>query len=506
MKRLEPVLVTGATGYVGGRLVPRLLQAGYRVRAAGRSLDKLKSRPWATHPGIELVVANALDLDSMMGAARGCWAAYYLVHSMQPGCRDFQAADRLAAQNLVAAAETLSLERVIYLGGLGERESELSHHLKSRSEVADILRSSKVPATILRAAMIIGSGSASFEILRYLVDRLPVMITPRWVNTRCQPIAIRNVLNYLIGCLECQETAGKTFDIGGPDILSYRDLMELYQEQTGLKRRLVVGVPLFTPRLSSYWIHLVTPVPAYIAQPLAEGLRNPAVCQENAIKYLLPQELLNCQDAIRLAIDRLHQQQIESHWTDAGVIPPAEWHVPGDPHWSGGTVYEDRRRIIIHGTPEEVWQPVVRVGGRTGWYYGNWLWRLRGTLDKLSGGVGLKRGRRHESELAVGDAVDFWRVAAIAANERLLLVSEMNLPGQAVLEFRLRRVADGLTELQQNALFMPSGLAGMLYWWAVSPFHALVFDGMLRGIAQATGRQIEKGPERSEAVEPLTLA
>lgn len=503
MSRKEPVLVTGATGYVGARLVPRLLAAGYRVRACGRTLDKLKCRPWSEHPNLELVVADALDSDSMTGAARGCWAVFYLVHSMNSHCRDFAGMDRQAALNMVAAAEAGGVERIIYLGGLGEESPNLSKHLQSRSEVATILKAGKTPVTVLRAAMILGSGSASFEILRYLVDRLPIMITPRWVETDSQPIAIRNVLKYLIGCLEHEETTGNSFDIGGPEILSYHRLMEIYCEEAKLAKRVIIKVPLFTPKLSSYWIHLVTPMPASIAQPLAEGLRNPVICKENRLNQIVNQELLDCRQAIRLALERIQHQQVESHWTDANSMAPAEWSSTGDPRWSGGTVYEDRRRIVIHATPEEIWHPIVRLGGRTGWYYGNWLWRLRGLLDKLSGGVGLSRGRRHDSELLTGDAVDFWRVAAVEPDRQLLLSAEMRLPGQAALEFKLRQVGDGLTELEQIAHFVPSGLSGIIYWWLISPLHSLVFNGLLRGIAAAAGKEIEKGPERVRVTEAL---
>ncbi len=485
MNESGKILVIGATGYIGARLVPRLLSSGYQVRAVSRSLQKLQGCHWADHPNVELMAADVLDQAALTDACLGCRTAYYLVHSMNSQQRDFAEADRRGARNVVSAAQASGLKRIIYLGGLGEKSDDLSHHLRSRAEVSDILTSGLVPATVLRAAMIIGSGSASFEILRYLVERLPFMITPRWVRTPSQPIAVRNVLAYLIGCLEKDETVGQVLDIGGPEVITYQQLMDTYAEEAGLGKRLVIPIPYFTPRLSSYWIHLVTPVPAFIARPLAEGLRNPAVCKESRIRDLIPEELLDCRTAIKLAITRLQHQQVESHWTDAGAVPPAEWFYSQDPRWAGGTVYEDRRSIIVEASPDDLWLPIIRLGGDTGWYYGNWLWKLRGLLDRLVGGVGLSRGRRNISDLKPGDALDLWRVAAVERAKRLLLVAEMRLPGKAILEFRIEPISQTKVRLIQTARFLPSGLSGLIYWWLVTPLHNLVFGGMLRGIIAA---------------------
>lgn len=493
----KPVLVTGATGYVGGRLVPLLLGAGYRVRALGRSLDKLRSRPWGHHPLLELVQGDVMDLASLRRATQGCWAAFYLVHSMTAAARDFPEADRQAARNMAEAAAEAGLDRIIYLGGLGGVDDpNLSEHLRSRHEVAWILQSGAVPTTFLRAAMILGSGGAAFEILRYLVDRLPVMITPRWVHTPVQPIAIRNVLTYLLGCLEQDETRGQTFDIGGPEVLTYRQLMDIYAEEAHLPRRLVIPVPVLTPRLSSYWIHLVTPIPASLAQPLAEGLANPVICQDNRIRDLIPQELLDCRQTIRLALQRIEQQRVETCWSDAGSLVPPEWVSCGDAPYAGGTILSLAYRIGLKATPEEVWQPIIRIGGQTGWYYGDPLWALRGWVDRLLGGSGLRRGRRHPTELRTGDALDFFRVLEIEPERRLLLVAEMKMPGEATLEFRLTPIPDGGTELTQTARFQPRGLAGIIYWYALDPFHKNIYQGMLRAIATATAKPVTGGPER----------
>jgi uncharacterized protein YbjT (DUF2867 family) len=491
-----PIFVAGASGYVGGRLVPRLLEAGYRVRALARSPEKLRSRRWGRHPELEIIKGDVLDYPSLLEAVEGCRAAYYLVHSMNPSVDDFSHTDRVAAMHMTRAAAAANLQQIIYLGGLGEQGSGLSHHLQSRSEVGQVLQLGPVPVTILRAAMIIGSGSASFEILRYLVDRLPVILTPRWVDTPCQPIGIRNVLHYLNGCLECPDTLGETFDIGQPEIVDYHKLMDIYAEEAGLRKRRIIPLPILTPRLSSYWIHLLTPIPAALARPLTEGLRNPVVCHDNRIADLLPQELFECRLAIRLALQRIKEHYVESSWTDSGQVHPAEWNVHGDPDWAGGKIFTDSRRVIIDAEAEEIWPALVSIGGEVGWYYANWLWKLRGIIDRMIGGVGLSRGRRDLREICSGDALDFWRVIDVERPRHLLLNAEMKLPGEAVLFFKLLQRDDGRTELRQIARFLPRGLLGLVYWYGVTPFHGYVFEGMLRGIAKAAETPISSGPER----------
>jgi len=408
-----PVLVLGATGYVGGRLVPLLLERGHRVRAAGRSVEKIRARSWGDK--VEAVRADMHDAGSLVPAARGCSAAFYLVHSMSRPSRDFAAQERDAAYNMVTAAQSSGLERIIYLGGLGEdfEDRPLSKHLKSRAEVGRILGLGPARVTVLRAAQIIGSGSSSFELVRYLADRLPVMITPRWVRTRTQPIAIRNVLGYLAGCLENEATAGLTLDIGGPDVLSYAELFQLYAEVAGIPRRHLFPSPFISPRLSSFWVSLTTPVPMSLCRSLIEGLRNEVVCRNNDIRSLVPQELLSCREAIRRALEKTEQQVVETCLFDVGSACMPEWASEDDPAYAGGTRFEMGYSARLQGDPAKVWEVVQRIGGEQGWYYGDTLWRLRGLIDRLLAGPGMKPGRpKGHEDLRVGDALDFWRVIA----------------------------------------------------------------------------------------------
>ena len=472
------VLVTGATGYVGARLVSRLLDAGHLVRCAVRTPRKLADRPWRTDPRVDIVQCDFEDPASLTAAMQGCGPAYYLVHSMMSAGGAYAAHDLNLAKVFAAAARDAGLTRIIYLGGLGETGDGLSEHLTSRREVEHALAGAGVPLTVLRAAMILGSGSASFEILRYLVDRLPVMITPRWVATECQPIAIGNVLHYLVACLAVPETTGRTLDIGGPEVLTYRQLMDVMAEERGLRRRLLIPVPVLTPWLSSLWIHLVTPLSHRIARPLAEGLRNRVVTRNDDAARLMPQPLLPVREAIRLALDKEQAFDIETSWSSAGTIP-------GDPDWAGGTVFLDTRSSVVHATPAATFDAVCRLGGQSGWHRGTWLWGVRGFLDRLVGGPGLRRGRRHPEQLTYGDALDFWRVTEIDPSRHLQLRAEMRLPGEALLDFRIEPVP-GTTEcrLVQEARFLPRGLLGLVYWYLVLPFHSVVFNGLLAGIAR----------------------
>lgn len=475
----QRVAVLGATGYIGGRLVPRLLDTGYQVRCLVRAPGKLQDRDWAGRA--EIHQADLTDTAAIARGLAGCQAVYYLVHSMVSAGAGYVEEDRRLALNVAEAARQAGVGRIIYLGGLGETGAGLSAHLASRREVESELASTGVPVTVFRAAMIIGSGSASFEILRYLVERLPVMITPKWVSTPCQPVAVRNVIGYLVGALAAPGTSGGVFDIGGPDVMPYRDIMQIMAEELGLRRRWIIPVPVLTPRLSSYWIHLVTPLSHRIAKPLAEGLRNPVVCRESRVTALIPQQLLGVREAIRAALGQLTEGAVETSWSMAGPIP-------GDPDWAGGKVFRDAREVGIAAPDWAVFRAIGRAGGGHGWFAADWLWRVRGWLDRLVGGPGLRRGRRDPEHVAFGEAIDFWRVVGVERDRRLVLRAEMKLPGEALLEFRIEPGADGCV-LHQTALFEPRGLFGLLYWYCVLPFHNIVFPGMLKGIAREA-RQI----------------
>jgi uncharacterized protein YbjT (DUF2867 family) len=486
-------VVTGATGYVGGRLVPRLLERGHCVRCIAREPRKLDERLWRRDSRVEIVQGDLTDVAELTRQLRGCSAAYYLVHSMIATGRGYASQDGQLARNFAQAAADADIQRIVYLGGLGELGEGLSEHLRSRRELEQSLASTGVPVTTLRAAMIIGSGSASFEILRYLVERLPVMITPRWVQTESQPIAITDVLHWLVECLHAPETSGRHLEIGGPDVLSYRELMQIMAEELGLRPRRIIGVPVLTPRLSSAWISLITPVTYRIARPLADGLRNRVVVLDNTAQQLMPHEALNVREAIRRAISTTQSGQVPTRWSAAGPIP-------GDPGWAGGKVFIDQRSINIKADPSAVFAAVCRVGGGHGWYAGDILWRVRGWMDQLVGGPGLRRGRRDAEDVEFGEALDFWRVVNIERGRSLLLHAEMKLPGTAQLDFLMEPIDDAgpaqVTQLTMTARFRPKGLLGILYWYAVVPLHQIVFGGMLKGIKRAA--ESSRGPKVAE--------
>ena len=471
---MQRIAIAGTTGYIGGRLAPRLLSAGFAHRCLARSPRKLEGREWTSDPRVEILKSDLADAPSLTKDLRGCDAAFYLVHSMMSADREYAQRDLDLAFAFAKAARDAGVGRIVYLGGLGETGSGLSEHLSSRRDVESALGSAGVPVTVLRAAMIIGSGSASFEILRYLVQRLPIMITPRWVTTRCQPIAVENVLTYLVGVLSATETTGGVFDIGGSETLCYRDIMRIMAEELGLPRRRIIALPVLTPRLSSHWIHLVTPLSSKIARPLAEGLKNEVVCREDRITRMIPQKLLNVREAIHAALSQVESHLVETNWTMAGPMP-------GDPDWSGGKVFRDEREVAIAAPAGTVLRAVCRLGGQRGWY-AEWLWKIRGGLDRLAGGPGLRRGRRDPDTLRYGDALDFWRVVGLEQDRSLSLRAEMRLPGQALLDFRIGANSAQNCTLRQTALFEPRGLFGLMYWYAVLPLHGIVFKGMLAGI------------------------
>lgn len=476
------VFVTGATGYIGGRLAPRLVERGYHVRCVTRSAAKLRARPWAGHERVEIVVGDAADEEQLTASMKGCIAAYYLVHSMDAAGLEYRRRDLALAETFGRAAVRAGVPQIIYLGGLGETGQGLSEHLTSRREVEVGLGRAGAPVTVLRAAMIIGSGSASFEILRYLVERLPIMITPRWVSTESQPIAVRDVLFYLIAALETPATIGKTLDIGGPEVWSYSKVMREMASALGLRRRLVIPVPILTPRLSSLWIHLVTPLHASIARPLAEGLKNRVVCRSDEAMRLMPHRCLTIREAMDAALAKIQAGAVETAWSDAGVMP-------GDPSWAGGTMFVDRREVVASASKTAVWAAVFALGGERGYYAADWLWRLRGIMDRLTGGPGLRRGRRSAHELRLGDALDFWRVTAITPPRHLELTAEMKLPGVATLTFDVDPTVHAGTRLVMTAKFRPRGLLGIAYWYSVLPLHGIVFRGMLRGLVRAASQR-----------------
>ena len=467
-------LVTGATGYIGSRLVQRLIAAGHSVRCLVRDPSRLKGRPWQLE--VEIAAGDVLVKDSLLSAMEGIQVAYYLVHSMGAGS-GFHERDLLAARNFGDAAKEAGVERIIYLGGLAEASTELSEHLRSRQQTGDALRESGVPVTEFRAGVIVGSGSLSFEMIRYLTERVPIMITPRWVYTKTQPIGIREVLEYLVGALSVPESKGRIIEIGGSEVVTYGQMMELYAEVRGLKRWMV-PVPILTPRLSSYWVNIVTPIPAVIARPLIEGLRNENIVHDPIALELFPDIWpVDYRVSVERALARLQASNVESTWTDAlstsqRDVPPVILTT------QEGMIIEQRQRVV-QIPPADIYQVVAGIGGRRGWFYMNWAWEIRGFMDRIIGGVGLRRGRRDPDELRVGDALDFWRVEAVEADSLLRLRAEMKVPGKAWLQFQITPRKDGHTLLSQTAFFAPKGLAGFLYWYALYPIHGLIFNGMI---------------------------
>lgn len=475
----------GATGYIGGRLAPQLAGDGHRVRCLTRRPEHLSGVAWADT--VEVVRGDALEPDGLREAMTGVDVVYYLVHSIGTG-PDFEASDRLAARNTAQAAAQAGVKRIVYLGGLVPSGETASPHLASRAEVGRILLEGPVPTVVLQAGVIIGSGSASFEMLRYLTERLPVMVTPRWVRSQVQPIAVRDVLAYLVGALDLPAGTDRRFDIAGPDVLSYREMMQRYARVAGLTRRVIIPVPVLSPWLSSHWVNVVTPVPKAIAQPLIESLRNNVVAHEHDIEALIPLDLCPFDHAVRLALERVRDAEVVTRWSGASWPGAPSDPMPTDPEWSGGTAYRDERSVPVDAPVESLWRTLEGIGGDRGWYSFPLAWRVRGLLDRLVGGVGLRRGRRHPDRLALGEAVDFWRVEALDRPRLLRLRAEMRLPGEAWLEFSITE-EDGGRRLHQKALFIPRGLLGHLYWWAVSPFHGIVFGSMVRNLAAAAARE-----------------
>jgi uncharacterized protein YbjT (DUF2867 family) len=478
-KQSNKVLVTGATGYVGGRLVPRLLADGYQVRLLARDPERLGGRPWRDQ--VEVARGDVLKPETLPAALEGVRTAYYLIHSMNAG-KDFEDRDVLAARNFGDAARAAGVERIIYLGGLGSSDADLSDHLRSRQQTGDTLRESGVPVTEFRAAVIVGSGSLSFEMIRYLTERIPVMICPQWVYTRVQPIGIRNVVDYLSAALAVDESAGRILEIGGADVLTYGDMMLQYAEVRGLRRKLL-PVPVLTPRLSSYWVHWMTPVPAAVARPLIEGLSNEVIVHDDSARQLFPEIApITYRTAVQLALDHLEAGDVETTFNDA--LATSQGDVTPLLLKTQDGMFIEQRQELVDAPPEQVFAAFTAVGGEVGWPSFNTLWRLRGMGDRLVGGVGFRRGRRHPTEVRVGDALDFWRVEVVEPGQMLRLRAEMKVPGRAWLQFEAKRQEDGRTLLTQTAFFASKGLLGLLYWYVLYPIHGPIFSSMIDKLAR----------------------
>ena len=477
-------LVTGASGYVGGRLVRDLHGDGKRVRVLVRDANKIKGQSWAND--VEIIEGNASNAQDLDRALAGVHTAYYLLHSINVAT-DFGDIESAMAKGFAESAQRQNVQQIIYLGGIANDENR-SRHLTSRMNTGAQLASTTVPVLELRAGIIIGSGSASFEMLRHLTHRLPIMTTPKWVSNRTQPIAIRDVLYYLRNAANLSQPVNRICDIGGPEVVTYAKMMQKFSEISGLRKRIIIQVPVLTPKLSSLWIGFVTPVPTSLARPLVESLISEVVVDpRKAITDLIPppaEGLLTVSQAIELALTRVAENHVDTRWSDASY-PIAPWQkAQSDPDWAGELTLKDHREITTDVPVEKIWEQIEGIGGEHGWFGSGWLWYLRGLLDRMVGGVGLRRGRRDPVHLRIGDSVDFWRVEGLEHGKHLRLYAEMILPGKAWLEFHIEE-RDGKTVVTQDALFEPRGLGGQLYWYVVSPFHFFIFPTMLRNIEKA---------------------
>ncbi|WP_127793066.1 SDR family oxidoreductase [Agromyces sp. LHK192] len=511
------VLVTGATGYLGGRLAPRLLDAGHDVRVFVRRPERLAEVPWAAK--VDVVAGDLLDAEAVAEAVDGVDAVYYLAHAM--GTRgDFEAAELAAARNVATAAAAAGVSRIVYLGGLHPATGRLSRHLRSRAQVGEVLLASGVPTIVLQAGVVIGSGSTSFEMIRHLTEVLPYMPAPRWVRSWIQPIAVRDVLHYLLRALDAPEGVNRAFDIGGPDVLRYGQLMNGYAVEAGLRQRPIAALPVLTPWLAGQWVNLVTPIPRRLAVPIIESLQFDCVVHDHDIDAVIPppgEGLVGYRRAVRLALERERTGEVETSWRNSEVVDAPSDPLPSDPDWAGHTVYVDRRERRTTASTDAVFTVIEGVGGERGWYSFPLLWAIRGWIDKVTGGVGLGRGRLHPDTLRVGDAVDFWRVEAVERGRSLRLRAEMRLPGRAWLELSVepgdgsgpRAAADSASAAaavyRQRAVYFPKGLAGRAYWWAIAPFHGVIFAGMANRItAEAEALERQRGAEADPAEKEIT--
>ncbi len=486
----KKVLVTGATGYIGGRLVPRLLEAGYGVRVFVRNPLKLTDVPWISE--VEIATGDLSDPRAVAEAVDGIDVLYYLVHSM--GAKgEFERTELAGATTVAMAAKPAGVSRIVYLGGL-HPAGELSPHLRSRAEVGRILLDSGVPTAALQAGVVIGSGSTSFEMVRHLTDVLPYMPAPQWVRNFIQPIAIRDVLYYLVACAELPKDVNRTFDIGGPDVLRYGQMMNGYALEAGLKQRPIASLPVLTPWLASQWVNLVTPIPRVLAVPIIASLQYDCVVHDHDIEKFIPDPeggLTPYRRSVRLALERMRDGEVQTAWQDSAVSDAPSDRLPSDPEWTGHTVYTDLRELHTSAPSDQVWRVIEGIGGDNGWYSFPLAWAIRGWLDKIVGGVGLRRGRRNAAHLNAGDALDFWRVEELDRGRFLRLRAEMKVPGGAWLELSVTpNEASGGSNYRQRAVFFPHGLGGRLYWFSVLPFHGVIFAGMASKITQTAEAQV----------------
>jgi uncharacterized protein YbjT (DUF2867 family) len=459
------------------------------VRVFVRDANKAQSHSWANQ--VEIATGNASDFESTKAALTGVHTAYYLLHSINLG-PNFDEIESAMARNFAKAAQSCGVSQIVYLGGINNDE-KTSKHLTSRANTGKELATTSVPVLELRAGIIIGSGSASFEMLRHLTHRLPVMTTPKWVSNKTHPIAIRDVLWYLRNCAKLEKPVGGVFDIGGPEVLTYADMMQKFAKLSGLRKRLIIKVPVLTPKLSSLWIGFVTPVPTSLARPLVGSLISEVVADpKKSIDKLIPKPaegLIDVDGAVKLALSNVSSNTVSTRWSDA-TLPTAPWQkAQSDPEWAGEMLLKDKKVRTTDASIKSLWEAIEEIGGENGWYGSDFLWYLRGLLDRMIGGVGLRRGRRDPIHLRVGDSLDFWRVESLVPEQSLKLYAEMILPGKAWLEFRISKLPNGQSEVVQEASFSPRGLGGQLYWYAVLPFHVLVFPTMIRNLIRSANRK-----------------